>query len=115
MDGKKRRKISLLLLRLSTAVFGFVTLAECGVLAYKAFRPVLFQIKAVFSGAERLSVIGGADSNTVIYVTSDSFWSMLLPFLAVLPPLLTAVSLFLMRRYKRLTSVVKTKELGGRK
>jgi hypothetical protein len=110
MAEEKRKRIFLLPLRLSAAIFGLLTLLECCVLGSNLLFPALFRIKAAFSGAEPLTIIGGTDVNTVIYVTSDSFWSILLPFLAVLPPLLTVASLFLLRRHKRLTSVVKTKE-----
>ncbi|QAT50610.1 hypothetical protein EQM14_13050 [Caproiciproducens sp. NJN-50] len=101
IGGEKRQKISLSLLRLAAMIFGLITLLECGVLACAVFRPVLFRIKAAFSGAEPLSVIGGANGSTAVYLTAKTPLAFLLPLLYLLAPILTAVTLLLLHRRKK--------------
>jgi len=113
MDREKMQKISRTLLRFSAAVFGLVTILECGVLAWEAFRPALFRAKAMLEGAKPLTAIGGSNGSTVIYMTAKTPLAILLPLLYLLPPILTAVFLVILHRHKRMTSAAKTKNGRG--
>lgn len=100
MSEEKRRKTSLLLLRLSAVVFGLVTLAEAGAAVYFIVQTHLLQFLAR-GNAAAVGVIGRADVPTEIYVTVKSPLGILAPVLLVLPPVLTAATLFLLHRRKR--------------
>lgn len=83
MDGRERKKTSLLLLRLAAIVFGLVTLAEAGVAAYLA-----------------VQFLSGVGVGFGISAKPDAL-RILLPLLPVLPPILTAVTLILLHRRKK--------------
>ncbi|WP_411676069.1 hypothetical protein [Caproicibacter sp.] len=94
MNQANRRKISMRLLQLAAAVFGFVTLAELAAAGILAVRQMNF-----LRGSA--AVIGGADVPTAIYVTSKSPLTILVPLVFALPPVFTAVTLFLLHRRKK--------------
>lgn len=96
MRLEKRREISLLLLRLSAAVFGLVTLLESGAAFYLSEAQHRLE-----EGAGAAGVIGGADGPTAISVTIAGNPPFLVPVLFALAPVCTAVTLFLLHRRKK--------------
>lgn len=97
MNRDSEHKISVPL-RIAAAVFGAVTLLEAALAVWFRFRLGGFRGKW-FGGAVSAGVIGRADGPTSILVSSDVKWKMTL--LMLVPPILTAVSLLLLRRSKK--------------
>ncbi|MFU0832680.1 MAG: hypothetical protein ACFWUC_07035 [Oscillospiraceae bacterium] len=94
MNSVKRKRTSLLL-RLSAVIFGVVTLLECAAAVIQwmnLFSPV---------ASNSVSVIGGADGPTTIYISSGMFPAGFILVLLVLPPILLVGTLFLIHRRKK--------------
>lgn len=99
MNRDSEHKISVLL-RITAAVFGAVTLLEAAFAVWLRFSPGWLLGKISGGDAVSVGVIGGADGPTSILVSSDVKWKMAL--LMFVPPVLAAVSLLLLRRSKKL-------------
>lgn len=85
MNGKKRQKISLLLLRLAAMIFGLVTLAEIGAAVYFIVQTHLVE-SLIHGGGVGFCVLGRPNA---------------LDILLVLSPVLTVVTLVLLHRRKK--------------
>lgn len=99
MESEKKRKLSLLLLRLAAGIFGLVTVVEF--VSAVSLMPQLHPLRSLLRGSGSIAVIGGADGPTAIYMTSKTPLAVLAPLLFALPPVFLVLSLvFLYRRRK---------------